>query len=143
MKCISAIDNAPQEAHEWLNEINEITGLHDILEAYAALRATLRLLRDNLTLASAAKLASQFPPLIRGFFYENWHPVDQPLRERAKEEFLENLSKFLEDYRHSDIDPELAASAVFKTFINRLDPGEVDKIYKQLPKGIKKIFILE
>ena len=140
---ITSIDNAAQEAHEWLNEINKMSGWNNVLDAYAALRATLRLLRDNLTLDSAAKLASQLPPLIRGIFYENWHPVDQPLRERTTEDFLDNLSKFLEDYNHSEVDPELAATSVFKTLINRIDPGEVNKIYNQLPRGIKKIFVVE
>ncbi len=140
MKRISSINHAGQEVYEWLNEINKATGWKNTTAAYAALRATLRLLRDNLTLEGSAKLATKLPPLIRGIFYENWHPVDQPLRERAIEDFLQNLSQLLEDYNHSELDPELAATSVFKTLMKKVDKGEAHKIYSQLPKGIKKIF---
>lgn len=143
MKRIPALDHALQEVYEWLNDINSHTEWNDNAQALVALRTTLQLLRDNLTLNNCVKLAAQFSPLIRGFYFENWHPSDQPLRERTTEEFLDNLTEILEEYKHPEMDPEQAAIAVFKTLSNKISPLEVNKIFTQLPKGIRKIFEVE
>ncbi len=140
MNKIASLDHEVQEVYEWLNEINRITGWDSNSKAYAALHATLRLLRDNLTLDDCVKLAAQLSPLIRGFYYENWRPCKQPLRERSAEEFIDNLIELLREYNHSDIDPELAASSVFKTLANKTSAEEVNKIFSQLPKGVRKYF---
>ena len=71
MSKMHPIDHALQEGNRWLNEINQCAGWTDKETAYTALRVTLQLLRDNLTLHTAAKLASELSPLIRGIFYEN------------------------------------------------------------------------
>jgi len=134
------LEHAVQEVHEWLNEIKAVCQWNNDAEAYAILRSVLQLLRDHLPLHSSIKLASQFSPLIRGLFYEGWRPIEQPMRERTEREFIDRLAEMLEQYKHTRIEPELAAVAVFKTLQTKIDPNEVKKILAQLPKGVRKIF---
>lgn len=134
------IDHAFQEGNRWLNEINKLTGWADKEKAYIALRVTLQLLRDNLTLNTCAKLASELSPFIRGVFYENWRPVDQPLKERNEIDFIANVEELLDQYKHFEINPTLAITSVFTVLKNNIDVGEVEKINAQLSKGLRKLF---
>jgi uncharacterized protein (DUF2267 family) len=47
-----------------------------------ALRGVLHALGDLLTPDETAELAARLPTLIRGFFYEGWHPATKPLKYR-------------------------------------------------------------
>ena len=140
MRHTLGFEHTEQEVYKWLNEIKKIGQWNDDAQAYAALRAVLRLLRDHLSINVSAKLSAQLPLLIRGLFYEDWRPEDQAIHERSRDAFMMHLSKILKDYHHSDVDPEQAASAVLKTLSGKIDPYEVEKICAQLPKGIRETF---
>ncbi len=51
------------------------------------LRAVLHALRDHPAVDACAHLAAQLPTLVRGFYYEGWHPADKPLKYRDQAEF--------------------------------------------------------
>jgi uncharacterized protein (DUF2267 family) len=70
----------------------------------------LHCLRDRLTVNEAAQLADQFPMLIRGIYYEVWHPAGKPEKLRSREEFLAKLGSHLPKARA--INPEDAVRAV-------------------------------
>jgi uncharacterized protein (DUF2267 family) len=57
-------------------------------------------------------LGAQLPMLIRGFYYEGWHPAGTPTKERRKEDFLEHIAAAFRG--DPDIDPEQVARAVFE-----------------------------
>jgi uncharacterized protein (DUF2267 family) len=105
--------------------------------AYACLRAVLHALRDRLTIEQAAHLGAQLPMLVRGMFYEGWHPAGKPLRLRHTEEFLALIEAELAPDR---LDAEIAARAVFRTLERHLDAGESDKIVHSLPKEIRELW---
>jgi hypothetical protein len=74
-----AVQVCCDRTNEWLKEIEEALG-PDRHRAYQALRAVLHCLRDRLTLSEAAQLADQLPMLVRGIYYEAWHPAESPRR---------------------------------------------------------------
>jgi len=59
-------------------------------QSYDAMRSVLHALRDRLTVNECADMAAQLPLLIRGVFYEDWHPSRVPVK-MNKEEFLQNI----------------------------------------------------
>src|SRR3546814_6955305 len=80
--------------------------------AYHALRSVLHALRDRLTLEEAAHLGAQLPMLVRGIYYDSWHPAGMPRRERSEGEFLAHVEKGLRNIR--PMNPGEAVQSVFK-----------------------------
>jgi len=81
---LAAIASTVQTTHEWLNELTVLLGWPDRHDAYQALRGVLHALRDRLSVDEAAALGAQLPMLVRGCYYEDWHPHGKPLKERKK-----------------------------------------------------------
>lgn len=122
---------------DWLYELEEFCDWEDSdqRKALAVLRATLHELRDLLPLENMAHLSAQLPLLIRGLFFEGWDPQLSPSRERKKEDFLNKISNQI---REEDI--EDVVKNVFKVLMVKIDPGEITKLKKVLPKEIKSFF---
>jgi uncharacterized protein (DUF2267 family) len=70
-----------QKTHEWLNQVGDELGFDNEHAAYAALRATLHAVRDRLPVELVAHFGAELPLLIRGIYYDGWHPSVARLRE--------------------------------------------------------------
>jgi uncharacterized protein (DUF2267 family) len=136
---LSAFDSTLQTTHVWLNElVGLLDWPDDQHRAYLALRAVLHALRDRLSADEAASLAAQLPMLIRGFYYEGWHPHGKPVKERRLEEFLAHIrADFPAD---SDFDPEQVPRAVFQLLANHVTAGEIEKVKGTLPAEIRSLW---
>ena len=97
-------------------------------------------LRDRVGSVSSAQLAAQLPMLLRGLFYEGWHPADPPSKVRHREEFLARVRSELS--QGTNISAETAVEAVFSTIQRRIDPGEVHKLQKLLPEELRALWPL-
>ena len=123
---VSAFDSTLQTTHIWLNDLMEQMDWVDPHRAYHGLRAVLHALRDRLTVEQAAALAAQLPMLIRGFYYEGWHPHGKPVKERKKEQFLEHV---VEAFRNDpDVNAEEVTRATFQVLATHVTTGEIEAI---------------
>ncbi len=134
---IAAFDSTLQTTNVWLHEIMEEMGWIDPHRAYHALRAVLHALRDRLTVAGAAALAAQLPLLIRGVFYEGWHPNHKPIKERKKEQFLAHVA---EAFRADPVDAEAVTRAVFDVLSRHITDGEKIHVEGLLPMEIRSLW---
>jgi uncharacterized protein (DUF2267 family) len=131
---LRVFDETIHKTNVWLKEIEQALGT-DRQRAYQALRAVLHCLRDRLTVNEAAQLGDQLPMLVRGMFYEAWHPANKPEKTRSREEFISKLSEALPDARA--VEPEHAARAVFQVLEKHVTPGEIRDVIQSLPKEIR------
>jgi uncharacterized protein (DUF2267 family) len=134
---LQVFDETLRKTNIWLKEIEELLG-SDRRGAYQALRAVLHCLRDRLTIDEAAQLGDQLPMLIRGIYYEAWHPAGKPERVRSREEFLARISAHLPKTR--PIDAKDAALAVFQILESHVSAGEIRDVMQSLPEEIRTLW---
>jgi uncharacterized protein (DUF2267 family) len=121
--------------NEWLDDVAAALDTSDQHRAYQALRATLHALRDRVTPEEAAQMGAQLPLLLRGAYYEGWHPAHKPLKERRVEQFLNHV--------HVDVpdgDAETIVRAVFGVLSARVSAGEIEDIVNMLPAGVRELW---
>ena len=135
---LTVFDKTLHETNLWLKELTEELGLEEREDAYAALKATLHALRDRIGPENAVHLGVQLPILLRGVFYEGWHPAKTPTFERHLGVFLDHLSDRLPARLSGE--PELVARAVFNVIWRRIDAGEVAKLIEMLPSELRELW---
>ncbi len=135
---LDVFDRTIQLTNIWLKELMEKLGTDDRHRAYLALRSVLHALRDRLTVEEAADLAAQLPMLIRGIYYEGYHPADKPLKERHREEFLAHIR---EQFRKDpEVDAEAIVRAVFALLDEKITRGEIEDVRHALPRHIRELW---
>jgi uncharacterized protein (DUF2267 family) len=135
---LAPFDSTIQTTNVWLNDILERLAWADRPRAYHALRAVLHALRDRLPVDQAAALAAQLPMLVRGFYYEGWHPHGKPVKERHKEDFLAHVAAAFQD--DPGVDPEEVTRAVFTVLSNHVSYGEVEAVKHSLPAELRSLW---
>lgn len=137
---LESVDTTVHKTHQWLADIMHALGQEDRRFAFSALRAVLHAVRDRLGVEDAAHLGAQLPMLLRGLYYEGWHPAGKPLRIRHIEAFLERIEQELTPRPAANA--EDVARAVFRTMERHLSPGEIDKLRRVLPRALQSLWEL-
>jgi uncharacterized protein (DUF2267 family) len=136
---LSAFDSTIQTTNVWLNEITERMGWReDKHRGYHTLRAVLHALRDQLPVEHVAALGAQLPLLVRGIYYDGWHPAGKPLKERSEVEFLARVATAYG--KVLDADPDRIAWAVLGTVAKHVTAGETESIKGILPAEIRALW---
>lgn len=134
---LDVFDKTLQTTNIWLGEIMEVVG-PDRQVAWHALGAILRTLRDRLPVGLGAHLGSQLPLLVRGLYYDQWEPEEQPEKMRSVDEFLQQIGERLENIRPVNV--EQAARAVFQVLSRHIDRGQTVKVRDALPEDIRRLW---
>ena len=135
---LKVFDTTLHKTSIWLDGIMEDMGWEDKHRAYEALRSVLHTLRDRLLPNEAVHLGAQLPMLVRGFYYEGWHPAATPFNYRHKEEFLRQVAKELPGLGEADL--ERAVATVFAVLSRHLPDGELRQVKDQLPLEVRQLW---
>lgn len=138
---IRAFDTTIHTTNVWLNDLLDRLGWDDKQRAYQALRVVLHLLRDHLPVDEVAGLSGQLPMLIRGIFFEGWHPAGKPLKRRDLGEFLLLAASALP--HDTDTDPEDVVRAVCQVIARHVTQGAIDHVCHSLPHELRGLFAEE
>jgi uncharacterized protein (DUF2267 family) len=133
---IEAFDHTLQLTKLWLKDLMTRLGTGDRHLAYLALRTTLHALGDRLAVDEAAHLGAQLPMLVRGLYYEGWHPAGKPLKGRPAA-FLDHVRA---EAHALDFDPGPAARAVFGLLAERITGGDIQDVKGMLPQPIRELW---
>lgn len=134
---IPGFTQAAQQAQHWVNELASDLDW-SAQRAYRLLRAVLHTLRDWLSPEEAADLSAQFPVLVRGIFFEGWHPSLDPIRERSKQDFVEAVARGFDD--GADVDIEDAIGAVFNLLDRHISYGEIVQVRNLMKKSLRELW---
>ncbi|WP_180899834.1 DUF2267 domain-containing protein [Martelella soudanensis] len=134
---ISGFTQAADQAQEWVNELAEDLGWSE-RRAHRLLRSVLHALRDWLPEAEMADLAAQLPALVRGIYFEGWKPLETPVRDRRKEQFVARIQH---DMASDPLDePDWAIAAVFGLLDRHLDQGEIAQVRTSMKKALRQLW---
>jgi uncharacterized protein (DUF2267 family) len=136
MTGLAVFDTTLQKTNEWLHDIDDELGWNSRHKAYQALRGVLHVVRDHMPMNEAVKLGSQLPMLVRGFYFEGWHPSDKPLRDRSAETFLTDVANY---FPTDEVDPEQVIRAVISVMAQHLPAGEIEALIRVLPRHIREL----
>jgi uncharacterized protein (DUF2267 family) len=76
--------------------------------------------------------------LVRGFYYEGYHPAGKPLAERKKAEFLAHVKA---EFADEGFETETVVRAVFNVLAKHITPGEAQKVKQVLPEDIRSLWV--
>lgn len=137
---LSVFDETVQLTNIWLNELMEELGWEDRHRAYLGLRLVLQAIRDHLNVDEAVHMGAQLPMLVRGFYFEGWHPAHKPDRNRNVNDFVARIQHgFHQNPTDEPIDAAEVARAVFKVLSRRISEGEFAQVMHALPQAIRNL----
>lgn len=138
MRNLGVFEKTQRKTAHWIENVAHNMGSTDMERSYHVLRSVLHAVRDRLPPDNAVHLGAQMPMLVRGFYYEGWHPADKPEHYRHKETFLAHIAHDV-----PGLDPvqrERAATAVFSVLSQELSGGEADQIRHALPAEVRDLW---
>src|SRR5208337_2685426 len=118
---LQELDRAVGEAQSWIDDLAQRLGWRERGKAYAALVGALHALRDTLPRDEAVYFGAQLPVLLRGLYYEGWHPGAH-LAAQSVFAICERIHEAVN--RDARIDPEQVARAVFALLAARIAASE-------------------
>jgi len=137
MTSISDLETAVHATEDWVDDLMRRLGWHDRERVYLALLAALHALRDVLARDEAVFLGAPLPALLRGLYYEGWHPGARPAT-RSRSAFLERIHDGL--HRDPGVDAEQVARCVFALLAARLPVAEVEDAKAATPSALHNLW---
>ena len=137
MTAISDLNAAVQTAEDWINDLMRRLGWQDRERVYLALLATLHALRDCLARDEAVYIGAQLPTLLRGLYYEGWHPTARPAT-KSRNAFLERIHDGV--HRDPGVDAEQVARGVFALLAARLPAAEIEDAKAATPSVLHNLW---
>ena len=134
---VNVFEHTIELTHVWLHDVMQRLGWQDKHRAYLALRAVLHALRDRLSVDDASHLAAQLPMLIRGFYYEGYHPAGKPVADRSQADFLTRVATQCGDECRNGGE---VTRAVLQVLAKHITPGEVEKVKHALPNDLRTLW---
>jgi len=132
-----SIDAAARATEDWIDDFVARLGWHDRDRVCSALVTALHALRDCLHQDEAIYLGAQLPGLLRGLYYDGWHPKSHPAN-RSRRTFLERIHDGL--HREPGIDAEDVARAMFALLAARLPAAEVEDAKAYTPHELHNLW---
>jgi len=130
--------NASVRATEdWIDDLMRRLGWHDRERIYLALLATLHALRDCLPRAEAVYVGANLPALLRGLYYEGWHPGGRGSA-KSRSAFLERIHDGV--HRDPAVDAEQVARAVFALLTAHMPAAELEDAKAATPKPLHNLW---
>ena len=133
MTYIQNLNAAVSETEGWIDDLMRRLAWHDRERVYLALIASLHAVRDCLPRDEAVHIGTHLPPLLRGLYYEGWHPSGtRPSQSRST--FLERIHDGL--HRDPGVDAEQVARALFGLLAARLPQAEIEDARAATPRAL-------
>jgi len=129
--------HAANQAQQWVNELAKDLNWNE-QRAHRLLKCVLHTLRDWLSPQEMADLSAQLPVLIRGIYFEGWKPMETPVFDRKKRDFVTRVRASMVGDSNVDIDAPI--SAVFKLLDRHISHGEIVQVRNSMKKSLRELW---
>ena len=137
-KGLEGLAHTVELTHVWIDDLDDRLAWHNKPRSYRLLKSVLHALRDYLPPNEAAGLGAQLPTLLRGVYYEQWHPAASATRSRTRSDFQGRVD---EDFAPDPLpDTTQAIMAVFDLLSKKVTPGEIEDVRRVLPDDLRTIW---
>ena len=123
-------------AEGWIDDLMRCLGWHDRQRTYSALLSTLRALRDCLGRDEAVYVGAQLPALLRGHYYEGWHPHAR--KTLSRNAFLDRVLDGV--HRDVAVDAEQVARAVMALLATHIPAAELEDAKAATPPALHNLW---
>jgi len=137
MTATQELNAAVQATEDWIDDLMGRLTWHDRSRVYLALLGALHALRDCWGRDEAIYVAAHLPPLLRGLYYEGWHPGGHRAA-TSRAAFLERVHDGV--HRDPAVDAEQVARAVFALLAARLPAAELEDAKAATPKPLHNLW---
>jgi len=137
MTAIQDLNAAVHATEDWIDDLMGRLGWHDRERGYLALLAAMHALRDCLGRDEAVYLGAHLPVLLRGLYYEGWHPAGR-VAAKSRGAFLERIHDGV--HRDPAVDAEQVARALFALLAARLPAAELEDAKAATPKPLHNLW---
>ena len=137
MTATQSVEAAARATEDWIDDFVQHLGWRDRDRVYLALITAMHALRDCLHKDEAIYLGAQLPTLLRGLYYEGWHPTSRPLA-KSRSAFLGRIHDGL--HRDPGVDAEQVARAMFALLATRLPAAEVEDAKASTPHELHNLW---
>ena len=137
MAAIREIDDALRATEDLIDDLMRRLAWHDRERVYLALLATLHALRDCLGRDEAVHVGAHLPPLLRGLYYEGWHPGGRGLA-KTRQAFLARIHDGV--HRDLGVDAEQVARSVLAVLAARMPAPELEDAKAATPKELHNLW---
>ncbi len=120
-----------EESAVWVEALRSRLGWESVAKSHSALCAVLQVLRDHLPLEEAIQLGVQLPVLLRGEYFEGFHPRRDPLPLSDRGDFFMLVHEAI--HRDPAIEPEMLARTVLSLVADRLPAAQRAQIEAASP----------
>jgi uncharacterized protein (DUF2267 family) len=134
----TGFDTTFRTTNTWIAELAANLGWEDRHHAYMALRAVLHAVRERLGVDAVAAFGAQLPMLVRGFYYDGWHPAGKPTNKRKLDDFLRDVAE--EMHLNGRNDERQVAQEVFRLLKKHLTNGEIRALQAALPGSLQELW---
>jgi uncharacterized protein (DUF2267 family) len=119
-----------EEMDAWLDDVAAEMGGVSYPMALRALSGVLAAFRDTLPVAAALNVGSRLPAVLRSLYFQGYRPDERPAS-IGRRQFLGRIRYELR--AGTELDAELAASAVMIVLERRLGDAEIQAITRLMP----------
>jgi uncharacterized protein (DUF2267 family) len=137
MRHLAELQGAVRATEEWIDDLQQRLAWHDRERVYSALLVTLHALRDVLAQKEAVYVGAQLPALLRGLYYDGWHPAGRTAP-RSRGAFVARIQDGV--HRDPGIDAEQVARAVLALLAARLPAGELEDAKAATPQPLHNLW---
>jgi uncharacterized protein (DUF2267 family) len=138
MQIAHELESALAETEAWIDEFMHQLHWQNRNLAYDAFIGALHALRDSFPWDEAVQVGAYFPPLLRGLYYEGWHPTAQSLPLSGAKQFLDRIHDSV--HREPGVDPEAVARGLFALLAKRLPASELEDARAVAPEALHALW---